>query len=134
MKKSELKQIIKEEIRKVLKEEVSQFLIDSFIEGVKDAFGEESNLYATKGDEYEKLKTAAEVVISSTDSGDTTVEELIYTSQLYALGLSENTSLNEHSISMAGGIVSGTGFVGMDYREYYGLDEAEDDKDDTEKI
>ena len=61
MKKSELRKIIKEEIRsvhrrrkKLLKEEVSQFLIDSFIEGVKDAFGEESNLYATKGDEYEK--------------------------------------------------------------------------------
>jgi hypothetical protein len=101
MKKSELRKIIKEEIRsvhrrrkKLLKEEVSQFLIDSFIEGVKDAFGEESNLYATKGDEYEKLKTAAEEVISSTDSGDTTVEELIYTSQLYALGLSE-TNIEE---------------------------------------
>ncbi len=80
---------------KLLKEEVSQFLIDSFIEGVKDAFGEESNLYATEGDEYEKLETAAEEVISSTDSGDTTVEELIYASQLYALGLAENKLLKE---------------------------------------
>ena len=42
--------------------------------------------------------------------------------------------LKEHSVSTVGGIVTGTGFVGMDYREYYGLDEAEDDKDDTEKI
>ena len=120
--------------KKLLKEEVSQFLIDSFIEGVKDAFGEESNLYATKGDEYEKLKTAAEVVISSTDSGDTTVEELIYTSQLYALGLSENTSLNEHSISMAGGIVSGTGFSHKNYMDYFNLNEAEGDGDDAAKV
>ena len=89
MKKSQLRQIIKEEYQKLLKEEVSQFLIDSFIEGVKDAFGKESNLYATKGDEYEKLKTAAEEVIASTDSGDVTVEELIDASQLYAFGLKE---------------------------------------------
>ena len=43
-------------------------------------------------------------------------------------------SLNEHSVSMLGGIVTGTGFVGMNYMDYYDLNEAEDDKDDTEKI
>jgi len=95
MKTNQLKQIVKEEYQKLLKEEVSQFLIDSFIEGVKDAFGKESNLYATKGDEYEKLKTAAEEVIASTDSGDVTVEELIDASQLYAFGLKENRLLKE---------------------------------------
>jgi len=46
----------------------------------------------------------------------------------------ENNLLNEHSISMAGGIVTGGGFVGMNYMDYYGLNEAEDDKEDTEKI
>ena len=48
--------------------------------------------------------------------------------------LSEINSLNEHSVSMLGGIVTGTGFVGMNYMDYYGLNEAEDDKEDTEKI
>jgi len=31
--------------------------------------------------------------------------------------------LKEHSISMAGGIVTGGGFVGMDYMDYFGLNE-----------
>jgi len=35
----------------------------------------------------------------------------------------ENNLLNEHSISMAGGIVTGGGFVGMDYMDYFGLNE-----------
>ena len=43
-------------------------------------------------------------------------------------------TLKEHSVSMAGGIVTSGGFVGMDYMDYYGLREAEDDKEDTEKI
>ena len=34
-----------------------------------------------------------------------------------------------NEIAIAGGIVTGTGFVGMDYREYYGLDEADGDAD-----
>ena len=43
-------------------------------------------------------------------------------------------SLNEHSISTVGGIVTGTGFVGMDYREYYGLDEGKGDTENTDTI
>ena len=34
----------------------------------------------------------------------------------------------------AGGIVTGGGFVGTNYMDYFGLNEAEDDKEDTEKI
>ena len=37
--------------------------------------------------------------------------------------LKENSLLNEHSISMAGGIVTGGGFVGMNYMDYFGLNE-----------
>ena len=33
--------------------------------------------------------------------------------------------LKEHSVSMAGGIVTGGGFVGMNYMDYYGLNEDE---------
>ena len=36
---------------------------------------------------------------------------------------SENKPLNEHSISMAGGIVTGGGFVGTNYMDYFGLNE-----------
>ena len=37
--------------------------------------------------------------------------------------IDENKLLKEHSVSMAGGIVTGGGFVGMDYMDYYGLHE-----------
>lgn len=43
-------------------------------------------------------------------------------------------TLKEHSVSTAGGIVTGGGFVNMNYMDYFGLNEAETDKDDTEKI
>jgi hypothetical protein len=79
-----------------------------------------------------------------TKNGQFGEEGVGYTDDNVSLGIPEEPKgehkssgygkLKEHSISTVGGIVTGTGFVGMDYREYYGLDEAEDDKDDTEKI
>ena len=46
-------------------------------------------------------------------------------------GKSMSENLNEHSISMAGGIVTGGGFVNMDYRDYFDLREADGDVEDT---
>lgn len=79
-----------------------------------------------------------------TKNGQFGEEGIGYTDDNVSLGIPEEPKgeykssgygkLKEHSISTVGGIVTGTGFVGMDYKEYYGLDEAEDDKDDTEKI
>jgi hypothetical protein len=79
-----------------------------------------------------------------TKNGQFGEEGIGYTDDNVSLGIPEEPKgehkssgygkLKEHSVSTVGGIVTGTGFVGMDYREYYGLDEAEDDKDDTEKI
>ena len=67
---------------------VSQHLIDSFIDGVKrqKEYGEYWNLYATEGEGLEFLLDAAEITIQSTDSDDTTREELVDAAQLYALG------------------------------------------------
>jgi len=39
-------------------------------------------------------------------------------------------NLNEHSITLAGGIVTGGGFTSANYKDFFGLNEAEDDKDD----
>ena len=39
--------------------------------------------------------------------------------------MSDPSDLNEHSIALAGGIVTGGGFVGMNYMDYYGLNEEE---------
>ncbi len=99
---------------KLLKEnepKVSQWLIDSFIDGVKGQkeYGEAWNLYATKGEEYDQLLTAAEETLASTDSGETTPEELIDAAQLYALGkgiksVDENKLLKENKYQIWGKI------------------------------
>tara|TARA_Y100000592_G_scaffold12561_1_gene17643 strand:+ start:1597 stop:2490 length:894 start_codon:yes stop_codon:yes gene_type:complete len=39
-------------------------------------------------------------------------------------------NLNEHSITLAGGIVTGGGFTSANYKDFFGLSEAEDDKED----
>ena len=47
--------------------------------------------------------------------------------------LKENKEpINE--IAIAGGLVTGGGFTSQNYMDFYGLNEAEDDKEDTEKI
>ena len=52
--------------------------------------------------------------------------------------ISENKPLNEHSISLAGGIVTGTGFTSQNYMDFYGLSEetkipSEEEIKDSEK-
>lgn len=76
---------------------VSQWLIDSFIAGVEaqEQFGEKWDLYATEGEGYDKLMTAAEETILSTDSGDATEEELIDAAQSQYKELEENKPLKE---------------------------------------
>ncbi len=112
MKEFDLKKYLAE--NKLLKEnepKVSQWLIDSFIDGVKGQkeYGEAWNLYATKGEEYDQLLTAAEETLASTDSGETTPEELIDAAQLYALGkgiksVDENKLLKENKYQIWGKI------------------------------
>ncbi len=90
------------------------------------------------------FKNLAKDSIYYTTNGQFGVEDLGYTDEAPSLGepvepkgeykSSGYGKLKEHSISMAGGIVTGGGFVGMNYMDYYGLNEAEDDKEDTEKI
>ncbi len=43
-------------------------------------------------------------------------------------------TLKEHSITMAGGIVTGGGFTSANYMDFYGLNEAEGDTDDSKEI
>lgn len=74
-----------------------------------------------------------------TKNGQFGEEGVGYTDDNVSLGIPEEPKgehkssgygkLKEHSVSTVGGIVTGTGFVGMDYREYYGLDEADGDAD-----
>jgi hypothetical protein len=66
-------------------------------------------------------------IMNAVEQGDYSNEEAVELAKSWAKyklsTLSENTSLNEHSISTVGGIVTGTGFVGMNYMDYFGLNE-----------
>jgi len=90
------------------------------------------------------FKNLAKDPIYYTTNGQFGEEDLGYTDEAPSLGEPEEPKgeykssgygkLKEHSISIAGGIVTGGGFVGTNYMDYFGLNEAEDDKEDTEKI
>lgn len=101
MNKQELKQLIREEISNIINTQtpkVSQWLIDSFISGVQDQkqYGEDIDIMASEGTEdYDYLITAAEVTIESTDSDDTTTEELINAAQEYYIFNKKKPQLNE---------------------------------------
>jgi len=81
-----------------------------------------------------------------TKNGQFGEEGVGYTDDNVSLGIPEEPKgehkssgygkLKEHSISTVGGIVTGTGFVGMDYREYYGLNEElpADSKDTADEV
>ena len=79
------------------------------------------------------FKNLAKDPIYYTTNGQFGVEDLGYTDEAPSLGEPKEPKgpykssgygkLKEHSISMAGGIVTGGGFVGMDYMDYYGLNE-----------
>jgi len=86
-------------------------------------------------------KNLAKDPIYYTKNGQFGEQDLGYTDEAPSLGEPEEPKgphkasgygkLKEHSISMAGGIVTGGGFTSMDYRKFYGLDEAEGDVDDA---
>ena len=67
-------------------------------------------------------------------------EDIGYTDENVSLGVPKEAkgkhkssgygNLNEHSITLAGGIVTGGGFTSANYMDFYGLNEAEDDKED----
>jgi len=79
------------------------------------------------------FKNLAKDPIYYTTNGQFGLEDLGYTDEAPSLGEPEEPKgeykssgygkLKEHSISMAGGIVTGGGFVGMNYMDYYGLRE-----------
>ena len=81
-----------------------------------------------------------------TKNGQFGEEGVGYTDDNVSLGIPEEPKgehkssgygkLKEHSVSTVGGIVTGTGFVGMDYREYYGLNEElpADSKDTADEV
>ena len=79
------------------------------------------------------FKNLAKDPIYYTTNGQFGVEDLGYTDEAPSLGepvepkgeykSSGYGKLKEHSISMAGGIVTGGGFVCMNYMDYYGLRE-----------
>lgn len=79
-----------------------------------------------------------------TKNGQFGEEGVGYTDDNVSLGIPEEPKgehkssgygkLKEHSVSMLGGIVTGTGFVGMNYMDYYGLGEGEGDAKNTDTI
>jgi len=80
------------------------------------------------------FKNLAKDPIYYTTNGQFGEEDLGYTDEAPSLGepiepkgeykSSGYGKLKEHSISMAGGIVTGGGFVGTNYMDYFGLNEA----------
>tara|TARA_R100001443_G_scaffold117355_1_gene141674 strand:+ start:3797 stop:4804 length:1008 start_codon:yes stop_codon:yes gene_type:complete len=83
-------------------------------------------------------KNLAKDSIYYTKNGQFGEQDLGYTDDAPSLGPTEEPKgehkssgygkIKEHSISMAGGIVTGGGFTSMDYREFYGLDESSSEK------
>jgi len=124
--------------KKLLKEDIDTFLNSNFDE-VKGKIGNISSKFKIMGDP--KVATAGlgeegidvsfdrEYMLSLFPKDDPYNEvesmDIAGKTVYYNNYLAENNLLNEHSISMAGGIVTGGGFVGMDYMDYYGLNEDE---------
>ena len=85
-------------------------------------------------------KNLAKDPIFYTKNGQFGVKDLGYTDEAPSLGATEEPKgphkssgygkLKEHSISLAGGIVTGTGFTSANYMDFFGLNE-EDTKEKT---
>jgi len=90
------------------------------------------------------FKNLAKDPIYYTKNGQFGEEGVGYTDEAPSLGepkeakgphkSSGYSTLKEHSVSTAGGIVTGGGFVNMNYMDYFGLNEAEGDPDDATKV
>ena len=76
-----------------------------------------------------------------TEKGQFGVKDLGYTMDAPGLGEPKEPkgkykssgygNLKEHTMTVGGGIVSGGGFTSMDYKDFFGLNEAEGDPDDA---
>lgn len=90
------------------------------------------------------FKNLAKDPIYYTKNGQFGEEGVGYTDEASSLGEPKEAkgphkssgygTLKEHSVSTAGGIVTGGGFVNMNYMDYFGLNEAEGDPDDATKV
>tara|TARA_R110000796_G_scaffold251169_1_gene381962 strand:- start:90 stop:563 length:474 start_codon:yes stop_codon:yes gene_type:complete len=137
MNKQELKQLIREEISNIINTQtpkVSQWLIDSFISGVQDQkqYGEDIDIMASEGTEdYDYLITAAEVTIESTDSDDTTTEELINAAQEYYIFNKKKPQLNEELYDFVNDIkrTLGTGNRTYEVENYLGRELSYEEKE-----
>ena len=104
-----------DKIRAYISSKEGQDFADDFIDGYNDDF-------------YENV-----VGFFEENENPTDVQVLQFIDSEIEKKLSKGT-LNEHSISMAGGIVSGTGFSHKNYMDYFNLSEAEGDGDDAAKV
>jgi len=90
------------------------------------------------------FKNLAKDPIYYTTNGQFGEKDLGYTDEAPSLGEPKEPkgpykssgygTLKEHSISVAGGIVTGGGFSPMNYMDYFGLNEADDDAAEAEKV
>ena len=104
---------------------------------LKDSKNEGKNDYELLEIVYKNL---AKDPIFYTKNGQFGVKDLGYTDEAPSLGATEEPKgphkssgygkLKEHSISLAGGIVTGTGFTSANYMDFFGLNE-EDTKEKT---
>ena len=89
-------------------------------------------------------KNLAKDPIFYTKNGQFGVKDLGYTDEAPSLGEPKEPkgphkssgygNLKEHSISLAGGIVTGTGFTSANYMDFFGLNEDEKTKENTEDV
>ena len=89
-------------------------------------------------------KNLAKDPIFYTKNGQFGVKDLGYTDEAPSLGATEEPKgphkssgygkLKEHSISLAGGIVTGTGFISANYMDFFGLNEDEKTKENTKDV
>ena len=89
-------------------------------------------------------KNLAKDPIFYTKNGQFGVKDLGYTDEAPSLGATEEPKgphkssgygkLKEHSISLAGGIVTGTGFTSANYMDFFGLNEDEKTKENTKDV
>ena len=112
--------------RKPLKEgHYTEFVDDGenkYIDFNYDAIESVMGKYGKTPDDLEDWLNTRDVEITPTD------KEVI---KWLNNSISENKPLNEHSISMAGGIVTGGGFSHMNYMDYFGLNEDEKTRENT---
>jgi hypothetical protein len=123
--------------RKLLKEENDDVGMINYLKSLPDQYDMSNSQYDLWEDIIESIEgfTSQEIknyikdlpnLWDMSDSQYDLWEDIIDNFDLKKY-LAENKLLNEHSISMAGGIVTGDGFTSQNYMDFYGLNE-----DDTQ--